>query len=128
MKYIKVFNLISGNERVITTFEYFKNRVTAEMFDAYEIVEKYPHIGTVKDGSRLKYAQELDYILNNVLVESENWEDSVLAYTEKRKVEISAFIDKLPIDACVGRCIGLRQANSLCENIIDELNKYAKAL
>lgn len=128
MKYIKVFNLISGNERVITTFEHFKNRVTAEMFDAYEVVEKYPHIGTVKDGSRLKYAQELDYILNNVLVESENWEDSVLAYTEKRKVEISAFIDKLPIEDCVGRYIGLRQANSLCENIIDELDKYAKAL
>lgn len=128
MKYIKVFNLISGNERVITTFEHFKNRVTAEMSDAYEVVEKYPNIGTVKDGSRLKYAQELDYILNNVLVESENWEDSVLAYTEKRKVEISAFIDKLPIEDCVGRCIGLRQANSLCENIIDELDKYAKAL
>lgn len=128
MKYTKVFNLISGNERVITTFEHFKNRVTAEMSDAYEVVEKYPHIGNVKDGSRLKYAQELDYILNNVLVESENWEDSVLAYTEKRKVEISAFIDKLHIDDCVGRCIGLRQANSLCENIIDKLDKYAKAL
>lgn len=128
MKYVKVFSLTSGNERVITTFEYFKNRVTAEMSDAYEVVKKYPHIGTVKDGSRLKYAQELDYILNNVLVESENWKDSVLAYTEKRKVEISAFIDKLPIKDCVGRCIGLRQANSLCENIIDELDKYAKAL
>lgn len=121
MKHIRVFNLISGNKRVITTFEYFKNRVTAEMSDAYETVKKHPNLGTVKDGSRLKYAQELEYILNNVLVESENWEDAILSYTEKRKAEINAFIDKLPIDDCIGRCIGLRQANSLCENIIHEI-------
>ena len=33
------------------------------MFDAYEVVKKYPHIGTVMVQGQ--YAQELDYILNN---------------------------------------------------------------
>ena len=126
MRYVKVFSLTTGGERVITTFEYFKNRVNAEMVDAYETVKKHPDIGTVKDGSRLKYAQELNYILDNVLVESENWEGIILAYTEKRKAEINAFIDKLPINMCKCRCIGLRQANTLCENIISEFGKYAK--
>lgn len=127
MKYVRVFNISSGNEKIMSTFDYFKGRIFSEMNDAYDTVKNFPYIGTVKDGSRLKFAQELEYILNNILVESENWQDYVLKFTTKRKNEVNSFIDSKPLDICICRCIGIRQANLLCENIIYEINKYAYA-
>lgn len=129
MKHIKVFNLITGERKIVPSYVYLINRIEAEIEDCKRTIREYPDIGTVLDGSRFATQKVLES-LKNKINDITNKETVFTSFYKTLFHDIDA-LNKICNNTentsvqCV--LIGQRIGYKIVANLIEDINKCKDA-
>lgn len=126
MKQIKTFNLVTGEEKIISADVHLVNRIKSEISECKSAIRRYPNIGTVLDGSRFatqKMLESLEKKINDITDKETLFTDfhKTLLYDIEALNEIYKNTDNESV-----HCILLGQKNALetVAYLIERINNY----